>query len=255
LLLRGGSTPVNQSHNINHPPDPLVRYNETMNREHTILRPLLLLALLFLTLGQAEVTEQTFDQPQPVTPADKAAAQTVTPGGANVAVIKIEGMIYGFTLESLKRRVERAMEGNASMIVLELNTPGGEVISALKIAKYIKGEITVPTVAWIHDSAYSAGILIASSCDRIVMSKASTTGDCAPIVPGTELAPTERAKALSPILEEFRDNARSNGKDFALYHAMCVLGVEVYLVENNRQAETRQPDRQSLDGRWPGTKQ
>jgi membrane-bound serine protease (ClpP class) len=212
-----------------------------MNREHTILRPLLLFMLVFALLGQAvpdAPSVESVDGPilrdplAPVTPANKAATQTVTPGGANVAVIKIEGMIYGFTLESLQRRVERAMEGNASMIVIELDTPGGEVMAALNIAKYIKGEITVPTIAWINNSAYSAGILIASSCNRIIMSPASTTGDCAPIIPGQELAPTERAKALSPLLEEFRDNARANNKDYALYHAMCVLGVEVYLIEN-----------------------
>lgn len=229
-----------------------------MNREHSILCPLLLVLLLF-SLGQAQLSEQssdTPDQPESTTPAQKAASQTVTPGGANVAVIKIQGMIYGFTLDSLKRRVERAMAGNASMIVLEMNTPGGEVISALKIAKFIKGEITVPTVAWIHDSAYSAGILIASSCDRIVMSPASTTGDCAPIVPGKELAPTERAKALSPILEEFRDNARHNGKPYVLYHAMCVLGVQVYLIENKttgKQMLVNQIDKSLMvDGHAPG---
>ena len=39
------------------------------------------------------------------------------------------------------------------------------------------------------------------------MSRSSAMGDCAPIVPGMELAPAERAKALSPILAEFEDNA------------------------------------------------
>ncbi|MBL4700895.1 MAG: hypothetical protein JKX85_06525 [Phycisphaeraceae bacterium] len=235
-----------------------------MNREHTILRPLMLLAAFCLLLGQAPVpVPEVITAPKPVTaaptlltPTDKATSQTLAPGGANVAVIRIEGMIYGFTLDSLKRRVDRALQSNASMIVIELDTPGGEVMAALEIAKFIKGEITVPTVAWIHDTAYSAGILIASSCDRIIMSPASTTGDCAPIVPGTELAPTERAKALSPILEEFRDNARSNGKDFALYHAMCVLSVEVYLIENkttSKQMLVNQIDKSLMvDGFAPG---
>lgn len=226
-----------------------------MNREHTILRPLLFLAVALLLLGQAAVPDDP--EPQSLTPADKAAAQSVAPGGANVAVIKIQGVIYGFTLQSLKHRVDRAMEGNASMIVIELDTPGGEVTSALQIAKYIKGEIKVPTVAWIHPSAYSAGILIASSCDRIVMSKASATGDCAPILPGSELAPTERAKIVSPILEEFRDNAKSNGKDYALFHAMCVLGVEVYLIENKttgRQMLVNQVDKALMvDGTAPSS--
>ncbi len=171
------------------------------------------------------------------------------PGGANIAIIRIEGMIYGFTLQSLERRVQRAMKNNATLIVIELDTPGGVVTSALDIAKYIKGQINVPTVAWINDQAYSAGILIASACDRIVMSPASTTGDCAPIIPGQDLAPTERAKALSPILEEFRDNARNNGYAYAPFHAMCVLGVEVYLIEHKttgKQMLVNQIDKQFM---------
>ena len=148
-------------------------------------------------------------------------------------------MIYDFTLESMRRRIDRALEAGATVIVFELDTPGGMVTSALKIAKYIKADVPVPTIAWINKEAYSAGILIASACDQIVMSPASATGDCAPIAMGQELPPTERAKALSPILAEFRDNARSNGYDYAMFHAMCVLGVQVYLVEHEDTGQKR----------------
>ena len=81
--------------------------------------------------------------------------------------------------------------------------------------------------------------MIAAACDQIVMSPASATGDCAPIIPAMEMAPDERAKALSPILEEFRDSARDNGYDFAIFQAMCVLGVEVYYVEHKQTGERR----------------
>lgn len=170
-----------------------------------------------------------------------SAAGLALPSGADVAVIRIEGMIYDFTLESLKRRVERAKEAGASVIVLELHTPGGIVTSALDISKYLKNLNSegIYTIAWINSQAYSAGIMIASACDQIVMAPSSAVGDCAPIVPGQDMAPTERAKALSPILEEFRDNATNNGYDFALFHAMCVLGVEVYYVENEETGERR----------------
>ena len=160
-------------------------------------------------------------------------------GGGQVAIIRIEGMIYDFTLESMRRRIDRALEAGATVIVFELDTPGGMVTSALKIAKYIKADVPVPTIAWINKEAYSAGILIASACDQIVMSPASATGDCAPIAMGQELPPTERAKGLSPILAEFRDNARSNGYDYAMFHAMCVLGVQVYLVEHEDTGQKR----------------
>lgn len=160
-------------------------------------------------------------------------------GGGKVAIIRIEGEIGPFTVVSLRRRVDRALVTGATVIVFELDTPGGRVSSALDIAKFIKADIPVPTIAWVNRKAYSAGILIASACDQIVMAPASTTGDCAPIAPGTELAPTERAKILSPILEEFRDNARNNGYDYAMFQAMCVLGIEVYRIEHQDSGEQR----------------
>lgn len=179
---------------------------------------------------------------QAPTPAPPTAAPpgtgTALPSGADVAIIRIEDMIYGFTFDSLQRRVERAIDQGASVIVIELNTPGGQVNTALDIAKYIKA-LNVPTVAWVNNEAYSAGILIASACDQIVMSPASATGDAAPIMPGQEMGPTERAKILSPILEEFRDNARANNYDYALFHAMVVLGVEVFHVEHPDTGERR----------------
>ena len=174
----------------------------------------------------------TDNSPVPDGSSEGRTMQTAAPSGANVAIIRIEGMIYGFTFESLQRRVDRALDQGASLIVLELDTPGGTVDTALEISRYIKGKIPVPTLAWINSKAYSAGIMIAAACNEIVMSKASVTGDCAPIVPGTNLAPTERLKALSPILAEFEDSATRNQYDYPLFHAMCELGVEVYLIKH-----------------------
>lgn len=160
------------------------------------------------------------------------------PSNAQVAVIRVEGLIYDFVLESLERRVERAVAAGASIVVIELHTPGGLVTSALAISKYLKG-LNVPTLAWINNEAYSAGIMIASACDAIVMAPSSATGDCAPIMPGQNLEPTERAKALSPILAEFRDSAEANDYPYVLFHAMCVLGVRVYDVEHKQTGQRR----------------
>jgi membrane-bound serine protease (ClpP class) len=171
-------------------------------------------------------------------PATLGAPSVTPPSGANIAVIRIEGMIYDFTLESLRRRVDRAMDAGASIIVIELDTPGGEVVAALRVSRYIK-TIPVPTVAWINNEAYSAGIIIAGATGEIVMSPASATGDSAPITMGGEMSPTERAKVLSPILEEFRDSAARNGYPYELFHAMTVLGVELYLIEHRQTGERR----------------
>lgn len=190
--------------------------------------------------ADAEAAENAATPPANNAPTNPPSPNTgmAIPAGSDLAIIPVEGMIYGFVLDSLERRVDRALNQGATLIVIELHTNGGQLGAALDIAGYIK-TIPVPTVAWINNKAYSAGILIASACDQIVMSRASVTGDCAPIVPGQDLSPTERAKALSPLLEMFRDNARDNGYDYALFHAMCVLGIEVYQIENPKTGEKR----------------
>ncbi len=182
-------------------------------------------------------------------PPPGSATRSNLPGGANVAIIPIEGMIYDFTLDSLRRRIDRAVQNGATVIVLELDTYGGVVTSALDIAKYLKdpAAVPVPVLAWVHNKAYSAGILIAAACDQgIVMSSASATGDCAPIVPGRNLAPTERAKAFSPIASEFQHSAATHGYSYATFHAMCVLGVELYLIERTDPA-TGQAERRLVN--------
>lgn len=182
--------------------------------------------------GDGEQEPSTTAQKLPVASTNLYTSNLMLPSGSNIAVIPVTGVIYDFTYESLERRVNKALAEGATLIVIELDTPGGVATSAMKISKYIR-TLPVPTVAWVNNEAYSAGIMIAAACDEIVMSPASSTGDCAPIIPGMNLAATERAKALSPILEEFRDSAQANGYDYALFHAMCVLGVEVYMVEKD----------------------
>lgn len=201
------------------------------------------------TPQEEAVTPQVPDPPDPSDegadePANSDSLETkgelhkALGSGAVVAVIGIHGMIYDFTLESLKRRVERARKLGADVIVLEMKTPGGVLIPALEISRYLKS-LPEPTVAWINDEAYSAGILIASSCKQIVMAKHSATGDCAPIAVGGSLGPREVKKALGPLLAEFRDNAKTNGYSYVLLHAMCVEGVKVYRLRQKQSGQVR----------------
>ena len=217
-----------------------------------LLRDTNLTAILGLaTPAAAQTTEPGADE-NGVTDHDHAASPSDVEGpqtgdgslqqsigsGAVVAVIRIEGMIYDFTHESLERRAKRAQELGADIIVLELETPGGVLDSALKISKLLKS-MPVPTVAWVNDEAYSAGILIASACNEIIMAPHSATGDCAPISMGGSLGRREVKKALGPLLAEFRDNARTNNFPYVLFQAMCVEGVKVYRVRQKQSGEVQ----------------
>ncbi|MCX5662652.1 MAG: hypothetical protein NTW19_23475 [Planctomycetota bacterium] len=177
-----------------------------------------------------DATSASSFNPTPTTLPALPALSTGMASGGNVAVIRIDGVISDYTYDIVKAMTDRAVKGGATVVVYDIQTPGGARDVAIKISNEIKS-VSVAKIAWVNPDAYSAGAIIATACDKIVMAPASRIGDAAPILPGQSLSPTERAKALSPVLAEFRANARRNNYDYALLHAMASLGAEVYLVE------------------------
>jgi membrane-bound serine protease (ClpP class) len=158
--------------------------------------------------------------------------------GKRVFVLPVRGMISDVMLESMQRRVEQAHEEGVDVVVFEMDTWGGLVTSALNICDYIKSLDDVHTIAWVNPKAISAGAMISVACDEIVVGNRARFGDCAPIsIGGDSLAETERSKATSPILEEFRDSATQNGYPVALCEAMVQLSEAVYQVRNTETDE------------------
>lgn len=152
------------------------------------------------------------------------------------AIVTIRDEINDVTLKSMQRRIEEAREDGATIIVLEMDTPGGLVTSALEICTYLKNLTDVKTVAWVRPAAYSAGAMISLACQEVLMASASKMGDCAPIIISpTEglksLGETERAKAESPILKEFLDSAQRRGYPPLLCESMVRLGKEIWWIE------------------------
>ena len=174
-----------------------------------------------------------------------AGAQEPTPATIQkVAIIPIEDEINDVTFLSLKRRVEQATEDGATLILFEMDTPGGLVTSALDICHYIKNLTDLKTVAWVRPHAYSAGAMISLACDEVIMSSSSRMGDCAPIIVSPTdglqtLGETERAKAESPILKEFHDSALRHGYDRLLCESMVRTGNEIWWLEDTSDGERR----------------
>ena len=124
----------------------------------------------------------------------------------NVSIITIEGVVDSVTSQSFKRRLEESKDADA--IVIELNTPGGDLMSTLEICYEIKNNAPQNTVAWIRPHAFSAGTIIALACREIIVAPGSTFGDAAPInATGAPIPTTERAKVESPVLAEVIDSA------------------------------------------------
>ncbi len=180
-------------------------------------------SVLAVFLGAAPLGAQTSGEP--------------TSRPATGTIITIGGKIDNIARDSIQRRLDEALSQGATTIVFELHTPGGLATSALDICRTIKSvPAGVRTVAWVHPEAYSAGAMIALACHEIWMSPSSAIGDAAPISISSgggleSLGKTERAKAESPILQEFRDSAARNGYDPLLARAMVTLGTDVWWLE------------------------
>jgi membrane-bound serine protease (ClpP class) len=162
---------------------------------------------------------------------------TTRPANDLAVVIVIKGDINAFTQRTLKNGVEEARQVGAGTVILQMKTPGGLVSSGLEMARYLKQQKDVHTVAFIEGYAYSAGTMIAMACDEIVMEPNAAIGDCAPISIAdgqlVTLGETERAKVQSPILADFYDSASRNGYDPDLTAAFVVVGRNVHWIEND----------------------
>ena len=156
---------------------------------------------------------------------------------SNIAVITIEGVVDSVTAQSFKRRLLEARDADA--IVIDLNTPGGDLMATLEICYELKNNAPNNTVAWIHPHAFSAGTIIALACREIVAAPGSTFGDAAHInVTGQPIPATERAKIESPVLAEVIDSARRNHYDEHLVESFVSVGIELWLLEHEQSGET-----------------
>lgn len=158
-------------------------------------------------------------------------------------IIPIQREITDITLDSVQRRFERARAENVRVVVLELDTPGGALGATLEICDEVKKARSqgMTVYAWVNNTAYSAGTIIALAADGIVMAPNATMGDSQPIMitaEGPSAIPEDlRAKQLSPLLEELRDSALRNDYDLDLVMSLVRPELEVYWLVNTETGE------------------
>ncbi len=177
--------------------------------------------------------------------AAKAPTAPVVPAGSqasDVAIITILTPISSVTSRTFERRLALAEKAGVDGLVVELDTPGGEVGAVLEITSMIRASSIPLIVAWINEDAFSGGAFIALACDEIVVSPRATLGDAAPInmagmLMGQSMSPTERIKVLMPLLADLTESARAAGYDENLVQAMVVLGVETWMVRHRPTGE------------------
>lgn len=146
----------------------------------------------------------------------------------SVYVIPVEQQIERGLTSFMERGFKEAEEMGAGLIVLEINTPGGRVDQAEKIADLIKGT-KIPTVAYIRGDAASAGSYIALNADKIAMAPGSMIG-AAEMVDGMGNR-IEDAKTVAWWKSKMASAAEANGRETDIAEGMVDINMKVEMPE------------------------
>ena len=139
-----------------------------------------------------------------------------------VWVVPVQGVIELGLAPFIERSLREASEAGASAVILDIDTPGGRVDAAERIADALQ-DSPVPTYAYVNRRAFSAGALISLATDRIYMRPGSTIGAATPVV-GDQRAPE---KIVSAMRSEMRALAEAAGLDPRVAEAMVDESLEV----------------------------
>ncbi|MBN6888920.1 nodulation protein NfeD [Cytobacillus horneckiae] len=131
----------------------------------------------------------------------------------------VEKGLYAF----LERAVKEAEEENASAIIFEMNTPGGEVDAASKIGRLLNST-DVKTISYVNTQALSAGAYISLNMDEIYMVPGATMGSAAII---DQEGNTADQKAVSYWLSAMTAAAEQSGRDPIIAKAMADDSVDL----------------------------
>ena len=139
-----------------------------------------------------------------------------------------------------------------AFIILELNTPGGEVYAAQRISDALQDfdtQYNIPTVAFIDNWAISAGAMLAYSCRFIGIVKDASMGAAAPVFISGGAMEAAPEKINSALRSDFSNRAGFYNRNPLIAEAMVdkdiILVVrhgEVVKLENEEQIELSGPD-------------
>ena len=110
--------------------------------------------------------------------------------------IPLNGPITGELVEQTRRRIERALRARANLLIVEINTAGGDADRALALGQFLVSlrdrdpDRPVETVAYVTSKARNLATLVALSCNKIVM-QLDNPGE------GRDLNPDDEEDSLS----------------------------------------------------------
>ena len=145
----------------------------------------------------------------------------VLPGAAQsdeplAVVITVDGGIMPAMKEYIQRGIENAEQRDAELIVIQLNTPGGDLATTTEIIQLFRSS-SVPVVMFVTPNgsmAGSAGAILTLAAHASAMSPETAIGAASPVGGGGEdLGETLRAKATEIIKAQLRPLVERRGPE------------------------------------------
>jgi membrane-bound ClpP family serine protease len=143
------------------------------------------------------------------------------------ARIDLNGALDAGRLESLKRRISASLRGDVNLIILQLNSEGGETVDAASFAEYLRAlkdasGNPATTVAYVPPGRrLGAATFLALGCSEIVMGDDSALGDF-------EYLKDRSDADLATPRRMLTDLARAQGYPERLFGATLKRGNELY---------------------------
>lgn len=133
----------------------------------------------------------------PVVPA--AASPASDKASARVWVIPVREQIAKPVLYVIRRGLKQAEAAGATAVVLDMNTPGGELGVTLKIMEALD-KFSGETLVYVNQEAISAGAIISSVADEIHFAPKGIIGAAAAVSGGGEEIPETMKQKLKSYM-------------------------------------------------------
>jgi membrane-bound serine protease (ClpP class) len=144
-------------------------------------------------------------------------------GDTLVYRVPVTGVVELGLAPFIERSIQEAEAAGADAVVLDIETPGGRVDAAQRIANALE-DAPLPVYAYVNRRAYSAGALIALATDRVYMRQGAVMGAATPIDGSGERAPE---KIVSAMRSEMRALAEQRGLDPRIAEGMVDENIDI----------------------------
>jgi len=145
-----------------------------------------------------------------------ASAQSSEPAPTNVVLIRLDGAIDGVSARFIERGLDTAVEQDAELVVLMLDTPGGLLDATRDIVESILAS-QVPIAVYVAPEgaqAASAGTFVGAAADILVMAPTTNIGAASVVnSDGSDLPDTLSRKASQDAAAFIRSIAERRGRN------------------------------------------